>query len=137
MVAIFAFLIQGRKQFSYRLYNVHIKVYGIDFTENSRGILGSLAVSNHLPPNVCPGCDSVKVFSSLVPALLAKNLRLEVWEQNPGSTARWTRRLSASPGNVEAIMADITSGATLVPGLVKEPGAPVSASCCRSLVLAT
>eukprot|EP00903_Cladosiphon_okamuranus_P008571 g8222.t1 len=52
---------------------------------------------------------SVKVFSSLVPALLAKNLRLEVWEQSPGSTTRWTRRLSASPGNVEAIMADISS----------------------------
>lgn len=63
------------------------------------------------------GCDSVKVFSSLVPALLAKNVRLEVWEQAPGSTTRWTRRLSASPGNVEAIMADISSGAMGAPGL--------------------
>ncbi|CAN0457428.1 unnamed protein product, partial [Ectocarpus sp. 8 AP-2014] len=51
---------------------------------------------------------SVKVFSSLVPALLAKNFRIEVWEQLAGSST-WTRRLSASPGNVEAIMADISS----------------------------
>ncbi|CAN0508655.1 unnamed protein product, partial [Scytosiphon promiscuus] len=46
---------------------------------------------------------SVKVFSSLVPALLARNLRLEVWEQEPGSNTRWRLRLSASPGNMEAI----------------------------------
>lgn len=55
--------------------------------------------------------DSVKVFSSLVPALLANNLRIEVWEQKPGFNTRWTKRLSASPGNVEAIMADMSSGA--------------------------
>ena len=74
---------------------------------------------NHLPApqTFVPVVTSVKVFSSLVPALLAKNLRLEVWEQSPGSTTRWTRRLSASPGNVEAIMADISSGAMLVPSL--------------------
>lgn len=60
-----------------------------------------------------PAVRSVKVFSSLVPALLAKNFRLEVWEQRPGSSNRWTRRLTASPGDVEAIMADISSGAML------------------------
>ncbi|CAM9130489.1 unnamed protein product, partial [Hapterophycus canaliculatus] len=53
---------------------------------------------------------SVKVFSSLAPALLAKNLCIEVWEQEAGSNNRWTRRLSASPGNVEALMADLVSG---------------------------
>ncbi|CAM9615807.1 unnamed protein product, partial [Scytosiphon promiscuus] len=53
---------------------------------------------------------SVKLFSSLAPALLAKNLCIEVWEQEAGSNNRWTRRLSASPGNVEALMADILSG---------------------------
>lgn len=55
----------------------------------------------------------MKVFSSLVPALLAKNFRIEVWEQLAGSST-WTRRLSASPGNVEAIIADISSGATFI-----------------------
>ncbi|CAM9431775.1 unnamed protein product, partial [Ascophyllum nodosum] len=53
---------------------------------------------------------SVKIFSSLVPVLLERNLRIEVWEQEPGSTTRWRLRRAASPGDVEALMADISPG---------------------------
>lgn len=53
---------------------------------------------------------SVKIFSSLVPVLLDRNLRIEVWEQEPGSNTRWRLRLSASPGNVQALLADISAG---------------------------
>lgn len=65
---------------------------------------------NPLVPPKWYNDGSVKVFSSLVPALLARNLRIEVWEQEPGSNTRWRLRLSASPGNMEAIMADIYPG---------------------------
>lgn len=55
---------------------------------------------------------SVKVFSSLVPVLLDRNLRIQVWEQEPGSITRWRLRQAASPGNVEALMEDISPGST-------------------------
>ncbi|CAM9231946.1 unnamed protein product, partial [Pylaiella littoralis] len=88
---------------------VHYTVHGLDTDLVSReAFRNTSAVSSQsgLPSLTI----SVKVFSSLVPALLANNLRIEVWEQKPGSNTRWTKRLSASPGNVEAIMADISSG---------------------------
>ncbi|CAN0141859.1 unnamed protein product, partial [Discosporangium mesarthrocarpum] len=50
---------------------------------------------------------SVKMFSSLVPVLLDRNFRIEVWEQESGSTSRWKVRHSASPGNVEALLRDL------------------------------
>lgn len=53
---------------------------------------------------------SVKLFASLVPVLLGRNLRIEVWEQEPGSNTRWRIRCAASPGNVEALLADISVG---------------------------
>lgn len=61
-----------------------------------------------LPLNVVVG--SVKVFSSLVPVLLERNLRIQVWEQEPGSMTRWRLRQAASPGDVGALMEDISPG---------------------------
>ncbi|CAM9768425.1 unnamed protein product [Sphacelaria rigidula] len=37
-------------------------------------------------------------------------LRIEVWEQEPGSNTRWRVRCTASPGNVEALLSDISLG---------------------------
>lgn len=56
---------------------------------------------------------SVKLFASLVPVLLGRNLRIEVWEQEPGSSTRWRVRCAASPGNVEALLADVSIGENL------------------------
>eukprot|EP00752_Nemacystus_decipiens_P008019 g7166.t1 len=49
-------------------------------------------------------------FRGDFPERTAKPYYQALWEQSPSSNTRWTRRLSASPGNVEAIMADISSG---------------------------
>lgn len=53
---------------------------------------------------------SVKLFSSLVPTLLGRNQRIEVWELEPDSSSRWRIRCSASPGNVEGLISDIENG---------------------------
>lgn len=53
---------------------------------------------------------SLKVFSSLVPVLLERNLRIQVWEQEPGSMTRWRLRQAASPGDVGGLMEDISPG---------------------------